>query len=208
LDFYKNNTIHFFLLAALLSRALLAGQSGAALKDEVGWWLDFYRWEFPLPEREAMAAALGDLLAFYRREGALTGGDKVDPRHPLIRTTAGLLDNFGEAYWIMARTVMQSTDGGMARKALIDAARKRYQTGLLLGEVRQPEGNSTVTLDNAVSRYAELGFLTVNSGVRSKERMVHRGPRFAELERTAQHLAASLAVLRSRSPQPNGAPLF
>src|SRR5205823_11504944 len=75
LDFYKNNTIHFFLLPALLSRALLLRLQGAALKDEVNWWLDLYRWEFPLPEREAVAAELGRLLEYFRAEGAMVAGD-------------------------------------------------------------------------------------------------------------------------------------
>src|SRR5262249_10130436 len=96
LDFYKNNTIHFFLLPALLSRALGMGLRGAALKDEVNWWLDLYRWEFPLPEREAVAVELGRLIEFFRAEGAVLAGDgdAVDPAHPLVRSTAGLLDNF------------------------------------------------------------------------------------------------------------------
>ena len=38
---------------------------------------------------------------------------------------------------------------------------KRYRTGLLLGEVRKPEGNSSVTLGNALNRFAELEFVQV-----------------------------------------------
>src|SRR5262249_44440621 len=145
LDFYKNNTIHFFLLPTLLARALLMGLQGAAIKDEVGWWLDLYRWEFALPEREAMAVELGRLLEYFRSTGAIAAasGDAVCPEHPLIRGVGGLLDNFCEAYWVTARTLTQlNDDGGLPQKAVIDGVRKRYTTGLLVGEVRLPEGNS------------------------------------------------------------------
>jgi glycerol-3-phosphate O-acyltransferase len=194
LDFYKNNTIHFFLLPALLSRALLAGLQGAAIKDEVNWWLDLYRWEFPLPEREAVAAELGRLLECFRAQGAISAGngDVVNPEHPLIRTTAGILDNFCEAYWITLQTLAQLDERGMTYKALIEATRKRYGTGVLLGEVRKPEGNSTVTLGNALSRFAEIGFVAFATGPKGRERSVRRGPRFQELARVERRLAAQL----------------
>jgi glycerol-3-phosphate O-acyltransferase len=194
LDFYKNNTIHFFLLPALLSRALVAGLRGMALKEDVSWWLDLYRWEFPLPERETIALQLGMLLEYYRAHGTLTAGngEVVDPRHPLVRSTAGLLDNFCEAYWIMARTVAQLDDGGRPRNAVLDAARTRYDTALLLGEVRRPEGNSTVTLGNALNRFAETGFIVVSAGLRGRDRIIRRGPHFAEVTRVERRLAANL----------------
>ncbi len=202
LDFYKNNTVHFFLLPALLSRALLGGLQGAALKDEVSWWLDLYRWEFPLPEREAMAAELGRLLEYFRAQGAISVGDGelVVPEHPLIKSTTGILDNFCEAYWITTRTLAQLSPDGMTQKAMLQTARERYQTGLLLGEVRKGEGNSVVTLGNALNRFAEMGFISVADSARGRgtrapkerERIIRRGPRFAELSRLERRLAAVL----------------
>jgi glycerol-3-phosphate O-acyltransferase len=193
LDFYKNNSIHFFLLPALLSRALLTGLRGAALKDEVSWWLNLYRWEFPLPEREAVAAQLGWLLEYFRTEGAIAAGDgdAVNAEHPLIQGMSGMLDNFCEAYWMTAQTLARTVNGGTPQKALLDAIRKRYAAGLLLGEVRKPEGNSTVTLGNALSRYAETGFIAVTAG-KGRERVVRRGPQFGELGGMEQRLAAYL----------------
>jgi glycerol-3-phosphate O-acyltransferase len=194
LDFYKNNTIHFFLLPALLSRALVMGLHGAALKDEVNWWLDLYRWEFPLPEREAVAVELGRLLEYFRAEGAILAGDgnTVHPEHPLVRGTAGLLDNFREAYWIAARTLAQIPDTGMPQKAVLEQARKRYSTSLLLGEVQRPEGNTLVTLGNALNRYAEVGFVTIAAPPKGRERVVSRGPAFVELQRMEARLAGHL----------------
>jgi glycerol-3-phosphate O-acyltransferase len=193
LDFYKNNTIHFFLLPALLSRALLMGLHGAALKDEVNWWLDLYRWEFALPEREAVAAELGRLLEYFRAEGALRGDDDtLDAAHPLVRGTAEVLDNFRETYWIAARTLEQLSDAGLSKKALLELARKRYGTGILLGEVQRPEGNNPVTLGNAFDRYAELGVVSIVPAPKGRDRLIRRGPAFAELQRLETRLATSL----------------
>lgn len=191
LDFYKNNTIHFFLLPALLSRGLIDGRRGAALRDDVHWWLDLYRWEFPLPEREAVSAQLGDLIEYYRAQGALAVGDhdSPDPLHPLVRCTATLLDNFCEAYWTVARTIGQ-LNGDQPLKSFMELARQRYETGLLLGELGRREGVSTVTLENAVSRYAEMGLVAI-AGTK-KEKVVRRGPRFEETQALQQHLAAHL----------------
>ena len=193
LDFYKNNSIHFFLLPALLARALLTGLRGGALKDEVSWWLNLYRWEFPLPEREAVAAQLGRLLEYFRAEGAVAAGDgdAVNAEHPLICSMSGMLDNFCEAYWMTAQTLARVVDGGMSQKAVLDAIRKRYAAGLLLGEVRKSEGNSTMTLGNALSRYAETGCITIAAG-KGRDRIVRPGPQFAELSGVERRLAAYL----------------
>ena len=193
LDFYKNNTIHFFLLPAVLARALLTGLRGAALKDEVSWWLDCYRWEFALPEREDVAAELGSLLEYFRAEGAIAAGDgdAVRSEHPLLQSMVGILDNFCEAYWIVAQTIKQLDDGGMPQKAFLDAARKRYANGLLLGEVRKPEANSTVTLRNALNRYIEIGAASVGAGAK-RDRVIRRGPKLDELARLERRLASGL----------------
>src|SRR5262249_15921853 len=75
LDFYNNNTIHFFLVVPLLVDGLRRDLRGAALKDDGIWWLHLFRWEFPLPEREDLAAQLGRTLDYLRQLGALTTGN-------------------------------------------------------------------------------------------------------------------------------------
>jgi hypothetical protein len=79
----------------------------------------------------------------------------------------------------------------MSQKAVLDAIRKRYAAGLLLGEVRKSEGNSTVTLGNALSRYAETGCITITAG-KGRDRIVRPGPQFAELTGVERRLAAYL----------------
>lgn len=192
LDFYKNNIIHFFLMPALVSRALLQGYRGKELEEQVLWWLDFYRWEFPLPEKHTVPAEVAELLRYYREDEAWNpeGLGHVDPAHPFIDTTQGLLDNFCEAYWVMARTLAFLPPAGQPLKTVLSQARKRYDTALLLGEARRPEGNSSVTFENAVQRYAEMGYVSL-AGDR-KDRVVQRGPRFAELDSMQERLAGHM----------------
>ncbi len=156
LDFYKNNTIHFFLLPALLTRALARGVAAADLRANVAWWLDLYRWEFPLPERDGLGAEIERWLAHYRAAGALTD-DGLDATHPIVRATEGVLENFREGYLVAARAVAAQQEWPIAEKALIDRMRRQFATSRLLGEVTKGEGSSVLVFANALSRLTELG---------------------------------------------------
>jgi glycerol-3-phosphate O-acyltransferase len=187
LDFYKNNTIHFFLLPSLLTRALLAEVPLAALREHVAWWLDLYRWEFPLPGRDALATELGRWLDHYRRVGAIEG-DAAVPEHPVVRATGGILENFREAYLVAALTLAAQDEWPIAQPALMQRMRRQFRTSLLLGEVHKPEGSSMVTFGNALSRLAELGHVTVvGRGRGGRERWVERGPTFDRLPELIRH---------------------
>jgi glycerol-3-phosphate O-acyltransferase len=178
LDFYKNNTIHFFLLPSLVTRALLGEVPLSSLRQHVAWWLDLYRWEFPLPDRDALAADLGRWLEYYRDVGAVVG-DAAVPDHPLVDATAGILENFREAYLTAARAIASLEEWPITQAALVQRVRRQFQTGLLLGDVHKPEGNSTVSYGNALSRFAELGHIAIERrGRGGRERWVDRGPTF------------------------------
>jgi len=192
LDFYKNNTIHFFLIPGLLVRALRDGKRGEDACDELMWWLDLLRWEFALPERSAVASEAAELQTYLRSIGVIDGDDQISPEHPLVLPLAGLVDNLAEAYLVMARTLASLSPDGATQKALIAAAQKRYEAELLLGEVRRPEGNTTVTLGNALNRFAEVGYVDSVAGSRPRERNLKPGPRYAGLSELIDRLTAGL----------------
>ena len=112
--------------------------------------------------------------------------------HPFVQAVRPLLDNFREAYWIAAQSLLELPAAGMTEKALIDRMRKRYRTGLLLGEVRKPEGNSSVTLANAISRFAELDAIERRAASKGKERQVLPGPRHEALRALAERLGIGI----------------
>ncbi|MFM7734731.1 MAG: hypothetical protein ACKPBU_01975, partial [Alphaproteobacteria bacterium] len=193
LDFYKNNSIHFFLFPSLVAHAGLRGLDRAQLKEELWWWLELFRWEFALPERETASAEVGRLLDYFRAHGVVLGEDLG--RSPLVLALAGILQNFREAYWVAARTA-QEVDGQLVPEAeLIEEMRRRFDAAVLLGEVTKPEGASQVTFGNAVSRFVEMGCLVREKGGKGgRERFVRRGPAFDALAGVGARLRESLPV--------------
>src|SRR6185503_304867 len=104
LDFYKNNLIHAFVVPSLTTYGINVGKRSFELVDEVWNWLDLFRYEFALPQREELAPLVKRFCDYAQEIGAMTD-DGLDPAHPLIRASVSVLDNFREAYWIAARTI-------------------------------------------------------------------------------------------------------
>lgn len=188
LDYYKNNTIHFFLVPALLSRALLAGVPREALAEEISWWLNLYRWEFPLPIRETVGPELDRWLPYYEQVGAVLNG-QANPNHPLMRVTSEMLENFREAYAVAARVILSQTEWPVSEKTLIKRMQYQFDTSLMLGEVHKPEGASVVTFANALLRFAELNHIGREKRG-GRERVVVQGPAFDGLPELVRHLRA------------------
>ena len=111
-------------------------------------------------KRGALRAQLERWLDYYRDCGALEG-DAAVVDHPLIRATAGLIENFREAYLVAVRTVAAQKEWPISQAALLQRMRRQFATSLLLGEVHKQEGNSTAIFANALSRLAELGHVAV-----------------------------------------------
>lgn len=190
LDFYKNNAIHYFLLAALLIDAMRRGKTGRAANRDVEWWLDLLRWEFPLPERRAIARELGGMREVLRAEGVVAAeSDEVLAGHALLPTIQAVLDPFREAYWVVARVLDDLPAAGVTRKALLARAQQHHATALLLKELRRPEGGSSVIFANALKRYAEIGVVDIGPG---RDPLVTPGAAHGELARIEAALAESL----------------
>jgi glycerol-3-phosphate O-acyltransferase len=198
LDFYKNNSIHFFLLPSLLAHACLRGLPRAELKDELWWWLSLFRWEFPLPEREEMAEEAGRLLEYFRAHGAGFEGEGSGAAVPLVQSLSPILENFREAYWIAARTAHRLDGEEVPEPQLVQRMQRHFEAAMLLGEVWKPEAASNITFGNAVSRLVEVGCLERRSRKNARDRLIRRGERFEELDRIAQRIGGSLLVARER----------
>ena len=151
------------------------------------WWLDLYRWEFPLPERDALATELTRWLAYYRENGAIEG-EVVHPDHIVIRATAGILENFREAYLVAARTLAGLREWPIKQPDLIKRMRGEFATSLLLGESHKPEGSSVLTFGNAISRLAELRHVGLLHRRGSRDTWVEQGPAFDRLPELIRQL--------------------
>jgi glycerol-3-phosphate O-acyltransferase len=199
LDFYKNNSIHFFLLPSLVANAGLRGLDRADLKDELWWWLELLRWEFALPEREAVAAEAGRVLDYFRAHGAILGEDLS--RSDLVLSLAGILENFRESYWIAVRTALHLDGDAVPEAQVIEQMRRRFDAALLLGEVTRLEGASPVAFGNAVSRLVEIGCLARESRKGARDRWIRRGPAFEQLEAIGVRLRDSLERRGGQAPR-------
>ena len=194
LDFYKNNSIHFFLIPSLVAHALRRGVTRAQLREAVWWWLELFRWEFALPEREAVVGEIDDTLAYFTERGAIDG-ERVHAGHVLLVFGDGILDSFREAYWIVAKTLLDLDVDGFTYKAAIARMQKSFTMHQLLGQTRRPEGNSAVTFANALNRFAELGYVTlVRRGRGGRDQVVLPGNAIAGLAALERRLAESRRV--------------
>jgi glycerol-3-phosphate O-acyltransferase len=195
LDFYKNNLIHAFLVPSLVVTCLREGVAVSALVDRVWEWMDLFRYEFALPSKGELTGEIDRLLRYFEEVGAVTG-DEVADGHPLSAALMNVLQNFREAYYVVALTVLHrlGTDG-QAEKALLEEVRKYYKTCLLLGEVTKSEGAGDVTLRNALSRFVEMGFLrTETRGRGGREKRYTRGANWEGLEAFVLALEESLRI--------------
>ena len=198
LDFYKNNVIHFFLVSSLVAHALRRGVTREALRDEVWWWLELFRWEFALPERTEVAAEIEETLAHFASAGA-SEDTVVRADHVLVAFADGVLDNFREAYWIAAKVLLDLEPEGLAHKAMIVRMQKSFEMHVLLEQVQKPEGSSAVTFANAISRFAELRCVTLARRGR-REQVVLPGPATAALASVERRLAESLRAPSAAAP--------
>jgi glycerol-3-phosphate O-acyltransferase len=196
LDFYKNNCIHFFLVPSLIAHALRRGVERGALAEEVGWWLDLFRWEFPLPERPAVGSEVAETLRYFAAAGAIEDAE-VREGHVLLVFGDGIMQSFREAYWIVAKALLDLAADGLSRKAAIARMQKSYTMHRLLGQVQKPEGNSAVTFANALHRFAELGCIVLTRRGRSgREEAVLPGAAIGDLAVIERRLAESLGTTR------------
>ncbi|HEY2388616.1 MAG TPA: 1-acyl-sn-glycerol-3-phosphate acyltransferase [Candidatus Binatia bacterium] len=194
LDFYKNNIIHFFLVPSLVAHALRRNIPLATLGDEVWWWLDLFRWEFALPERAAVAAEIEATVAHFRAAGAL-GPDGGRRGNMLLVFGDGILENFREAYWIAAKTLMDLPPDGLPRKTALAKMQKSFEAHQLLGQAQKPEGNSQITFENAMHRLAEVGYIALQErGRSSKDQVVVPRRSFADLAVLERRLRESLST--------------
>jgi hypothetical protein len=74
---------------------------------------------------------------------------------------------------------------------LFESIRERFTTGLLLGELRKLEASSSVTLDNALHLFAELGAVLVAPGS-GRDMLISRGPRFSDLREIADRIRSGI----------------
>lgn len=165
LEFYKNQVLHWFAPAGLLTLALRTLPAGPVSRDDLLppfcdalWTL---RREFILdpdtPASDLLQQALDELVAYGALHCDDSGQYDVEDVQRIGEIYA-LFRNFAEAYLLVLR---RSRDvSGRSGRDLAKALQTRRDEWTVRGDITRPESLSLVTLENAVRAFYDEGTLT------------------------------------------------
>ncbi|HUT79414.1 MAG TPA: 1-acyl-sn-glycerol-3-phosphate acyltransferase [Polyangia bacterium] len=170
LDYYKNNTVHFFVPAALAAATLLAASGGEATADviaaDIADACRLYRWEFLLPEQPAAidappASAVRDLadrgIAALARGGIAATSDSTvrivdrERAHLLRDLLRGQHETYHACLTALRDRASGVYDGDSTRRARLESERM-----LAAGRYLKPEGPTRLNLQSAMLALKDL----------------------------------------------------
>ncbi len=177
LDYYKNNTIHFFVPASLVCTTCLAAGGETTMDrivSDVALAARIYRWEFMLPigRRGDMDSATEDATRLVKtaiellvqNEVLRMTGDRisvVDREKALF--ISDILRNFHEIYFATISAVRERA----LEESSIDTRKRTMAIAgehLSSGRFCKPEGPSRINVQNAIQAYKEIKILRPMSG--------------------------------------------
>lgn len=170
LEYYKNNIIHFFLPAAIVSLATLSGPGfdfeRQQVLDDVRFLQDFFKFEFFFNglSPEAMVA---ETLAYFTAREVVVSLDGGENRYTLsasglkeLAYFANLLFNYLESYYIVFRSVKYLQKKPRSEKEFLKRINSIGQKSYKLGEVERSEALSEPNFQNALKLFGEKGIIT------------------------------------------------
>jgi len=170
LEYYKNNIIHFFLPAAVVSLATLSGQGfdfeRQQVLDDVRFLEDFFKFEFFFngmdPETQ-----VDETLAYFASREVVVSLDGGENRYTLsasglkeLAYFANLLYNYLESYWIVFRSIKYLKKKPRSEKEFLKRITSIGQKLHKLGEVERSEALSESNFQNALKIFGEKGIVT------------------------------------------------
>lgn len=170
LEYYKNNIIHFFLPAAIVSLAALSGSGfdfeRQQVLQDVRFLEDFFKFEFffngVTPE-----ALLDETLAYFTSREVAVSLDGGDNRFTLsasglkeLAYFANLLYNYLESYYVVLRSVKYLQKKPRSEKEFLKRISSIGQKSYKLGEVERSEALSESNFQNALKLFGEKGIVT------------------------------------------------
>jgi glycerol-3-phosphate O-acyltransferase len=170
LEYYKNNIIHFFLPAAIVSLATLTGPGfdfeRQQVLDDVSFLEDFFKFEFFF-NGIAPEALLDDTLAYFTSREVVVSLDGGENRYTLsasglkeLAYFANLLYNYLESYYVVFRSVKYLQKKPRSEKEFLKRITSIGQKSYKLGEVERSEALSESNFQNALKLFGEKGIVT------------------------------------------------
>jgi len=169
LEYYKNNILHFFLPAAMVSQSILARQGfeftrGQILED-YGFLLDFFRNEFIFGDADP-ESQVKQTLDYFDARGVVINLDPQEASYTLsasglkeLAYFANLLFNYLESYWIVFRSIKYLQKKPRSEKEFLKRIQSIGAKLHKLGEVERAEALSESTFQNALKIFGEKGIV-------------------------------------------------
>jgi glycerol-3-phosphate O-acyltransferase len=169
LDYYKNNILHFFLPASLVSSAILAGQGFEFTRDDIitdfKFLSDFFKNEFIFEDMNPEIQVV-QILDYFTDRGVLVNIDPQEARYTLsasglkeLAYFSNLLYNYLESYWIVFRSIKYLQKKPRSEKEFLKRIHSIGQKLHKLGEVERSEALSEATFQNALKLFGEKGIV-------------------------------------------------
>ncbi len=169
LEYYKNNILHFFLPAAMVSLAILARQgfefNRAQILEDYYFLQDFFRNEFIFSDVDP-EAQVKQTLDYFDSRGVVINLDPQEASYTLsasglkdLAYFANLLFNYLESYWIVLRSMKYLQKKPRSEKEFLKRIQSIGQKLFKLGEVERSEALSEATFQNALKIFGEKGIL-------------------------------------------------
>jgi glycerol-3-phosphate O-acyltransferase len=169
LDYYKNNILHFFLPAAMISLSILARQgfefNRAQILEDYSFLQDFFRNEFIFSDLDP-ETQVTQTLDYLESRGVVINLDPQEASYTLpasglkdLAYFANLLFNYLESYWIVFRSIKYLQKKPRSEKEFLKRTQSIGQKLHKLGEVERSEALSEATFQNALKIFGEKGIV-------------------------------------------------
>jgi glycerol-3-phosphate O-acyltransferase len=169
LEYYKNNILHFFLPAAMVSLSILARQgfefNRAQILEDYGFLQDFFRIEFIFSDQDP-ESQVTQTLDYFSSRGVVINLDPHEASYTLsasglkeLAYFANLLFNYLESYWIVFRSIKYLQKKRRSEKEFLKRIQSIGAKLHKLGEVERTEALSEATFKNAVKIFGEKGIV-------------------------------------------------
>jgi glycerol-3-phosphate O-acyltransferase len=169
LEYYKNNILHFFLPAAMVSLSILARQGFEFSRDQIledyGFLQDFFRNEFIFSDQDP-ETQVTETLEYFASRGVVINIDPQEASYTLsasglkdLSYFGNLLYNYLESYWIVFRSIKFLQKKPRSEKEFLKRIQSIGAKLHKLGEVERAEALSEATFQNAVKIFGEKGIV-------------------------------------------------
>jgi glycerol-3-phosphate O-acyltransferase len=173
LEYYKNNIIHFFLPASLVSLAILACQGFEFDRRQIiadfDFLQDFFKNDFIFDDADS-ETQVNEILAYFGSRGVVINLDPQAATYTLSASGlrelvyfANLLYNYLESYWIVFRSIKYLQKKPRSEKEFLKRIQSIGHKLYKLGEVERAEALSESTFQNSLKLFGEKGIVLKTS---------------------------------------------